>query len=45
MESCGSDGHGFVDVAMKFGRTEIEVTAKDFGATHGGRCKVELLMI
>ena len=55
VEACGrieiklrsrrSDGHGCVDVAMKFGRTEIEVTAKDVGATRGGRCKVELLMI
>ena len=47
LKSRRSDGHGFVDVAMKFGQTEIEVTAKDYNADSVGvgRCKVEFLMI
>ena len=47
LKSHREDGHGFVDVTMKFGRTEIEVTAKDYTAdsVSSGRCKVEFLMI
>ena len=45
LRSRRRDGHGCVDVAMKFGRTEIEVTAKDYGETQGGQCDFELLII